>query len=106
MRDPQQTNVPLNYAPPAIEGGKKSLYPLVLWLGASPLVAGVAITTLYYFTSWRWLQTAGLVTLFGGLVCVLSGRIFLLGWWAQELRRKPPSRWAVHFRVARAAMRR
>src|SRR4051812_746998 len=103
MSDPQ-TNLPLNYAPPAVEGEKRPVYPLIWWLGASPLVMGVVITILYYFTSWSWLQAAGLATIFGGLVGVLIGGILLLSWWAQELRQKPSSRWAVHFRVVLAGM--
>jgi hypothetical protein len=62
---------------PALSRHIDRLYYFSLAFGASPLLAGVVVFILWYFTRDEILQFAGLLIILGGLICVLIASIYL-----------------------------
>jgi hypothetical protein len=58
---------------------------MIIVLGAAPLVVGVIIAGLYWLTQWSGLVMAGMLTILGGMVCVLVSLVML---WMYS-RKKP-----------------
>ncbi|HDZ68993.1 MAG TPA: hypothetical protein ENH43_01040 [Phycisphaerales bacterium] len=68
------------------------LYRISIAFGATPLVIGVSIFILWYFTRADFLTTAGLFTILGGLFFVLIGVVCLIIYLWCEARRKTSSK--------------
>src|SRR4051794_30275650 len=56
--------------------------------GAVPLVTGCGIFILWCGTGWDWLQLAGLLTIYAGVVAVLLGLVFLLAYVVERSARQ------------------
>jgi hypothetical protein len=66
--------------------GSSSGLKIPLVLGAAPLASGLSIFLLWLATDWKWLQLAGMLTLFAGFVPVLAGLV-CLGIWTLKMVR-------------------
>jgi hypothetical protein len=53
-------------------------YRVVLLCGGVPVAVGSSIFVLWWITRWEWLMMAGLGTIFGGILLLLVGSVFLI----------------------------
>ena len=58
----------------------KSGLRVCYWMGAAPLVTGLAILLLIWLFEWKWLPMAGLYTLAAAGLLLLVGTILALAW--------------------------
>lgn len=76
------------------------LLRIAIILGAVPLIIGTLIYGTWRFTHSQWLESAGLITIAGGMVAFLSGTVLLLIHLWRELRVRQTDRRFVWIRAA------
>ena len=64
---------------------------LPLLLGAIPLALGISIFLLWIMTDWTLLAFLGALTLYAGVLSVLTGMIYLVVWLVKAVRSPSPS---------------
>jgi uncharacterized membrane protein len=67
----------------------KKLYPVSIIFGAAPLIIGVSVFIVWYFSKAEFLEIAGIFTILGGLVSVVVAAISLIIYlWYQSKKDK------------------